>query len=312
MVSERTTTSIGSMLRRAQRPRARRRYAAAVTETERPQREPPVPPTEDRKFLQPRPYADTSFLESDAWRALRIEGEFVEGFDALARLGDAVTVFGSARTPRDDPMYDAARRIGAGLARAGFAVITGGGPGIMEAANRGCREASGYSVGCSIELPHEQLTNPYLDLAVDFKYFFVRKTMFVKYAQGFVIFPGGFGTLDELFESVTLVQTGKIEHFPIVLFDSGYWAGLLDWLHTRVEAEGKIAPGDLSLLPVIDDVDEVVAVMVESRRRMMEARAAAAAEEELRRQGEPIAGGRPTRDALGRTVRRGSPVHYPD
>ncbi len=209
-------------------------------------------------------------------------------------------------------MYDAARRLGAGLARAGFAVITGGGPGIMEAANRGCRDVGGYSIGCSIELPHEQLANAYLDLAVDFKYFFVRKTMFVKYAQGFVIFPGGFGTLDELFEAVTLVQTGKIEHFPIVLFGTDYWQGLLEWMRDRVEAEGKIAQGDLGLLPLTDDIEAVVELMIESRRSMLEARAVAEAEEELRRQGEPIAGGRPERKPGGKTVRRGSPVHYPD
>ncbi|MGZ3631622.1 MAG: LOG family protein [Candidatus Limnocylindrales bacterium] len=281
----------------------------AMKEPPSTQRASALPSTEDRKFLQPRPYADTTFLESDAWRALRIEGELIEGFDAMARLGPAVTIFGSARTPRGDPMYEAAGRIGAGLARAGFAVITGGGPGIMEAANKGCQEAGGYSIGCSIELPHEQATNPYVDLAVDFKYFFVRKLMFVKYAQGFVIFPGGFGTLDELFESVTLAQTGKIEHFPIVLFGSAYWTGLLDWLHERVEAEGKIAQGDLGLLPVLDDVDDVVAMLVDSRRRMEEARAAAEAEEELRRQGEPISGGRPP---ARKVVRRGPPVHYPD
>ena len=163
----------------------------------------------------------------------------------------------------------------------------------MEAANKGCREAGGYSVGCTIELPHEQASNPYLDLSVDFQYFFVRKTMFVKYAQGFVIFPGGYGTLDELFESVTLVQTGKIEHFPIVLFGSDYWGGLLAWLKDHVAAEANIAPADLDLLPVTDDVDGTVELMVESRRRELEARAAAEAETLLRRQGEPVASGRP-------------------
>ena len=198
------------------------------------------PPTQARpadrgpQAAHAAPYADTSFLETDAWRALRIVGEFVDGFDALARLGPAVSIFGSARTDTDDPSYAAARRLGARLAKDGFTVITGGGPGIMEAANRGCQEAGGYSVGCSIELPHEQANNPYLDLAITFRYFFVRKTMFVKYAQAFVIFPGGFGTLDELFESLTLVQTGKIEHFPIVLIGSDYWNGLLAWLGKTV------------------------------------------------------------------------------
>jgi len=243
-------------------------YAAAVTDrpAKRDRR------TEDRKLLQPVPYADTSFLETDAWRALRIVGEFVDGFDALARLGPAVTVFGSARTSRDDPTYDAARRLGAALASSGFTVITGGGPGIMEAANRGCQETGGYSVGCSIELPHEQSNNPYLDLDITFRYFFVRKTMFVKYAQGFVIFPGGFGTLDELFESVTLVQTGKIDHFPIVLFGSTYWRGLLDWLRGEVAGAANIEAVDLDLLPVTDDVDEACEMFVASRIHAAEAR----------------------------------------
>jgi uncharacterized protein (TIGR00730 family) len=228
--------------------------------------------TEDRKLLQAAPYADTTFLETDAWRALRILGEFVEGFDTLAQLGPAVTVFGSARTRPDDPTYEAARLIGARLAERGFTVITGGGPGIMEAANRGCQGAGGYSVGCSIELPHEQQSNPYLDLEIRFRYFFVRKMMFVKYAQGFVIFPGGYGTLDELFESVTLVQTGKIEHFPIVLYGSTYWRGLLDWLADPAAREGKLDPADIRLLKVTDDPDEACDVLVASRIRRAEAR----------------------------------------
>ena len=244
-------------------------YAAPVTDRlpKRDRR------TEDRKLLQAVPYADTSFLETDAWRALRIVGEFVDGFDALARLGPAVTVFGSARTSNDDASYAAARKLGARLANDGFTVITGGGPGIMEAANRGCQEAGGYSVGCSIELPHEQSNNPYLDLDITFRYFFVRKTMFVKYAQGFVIFPGGFGTLDELFESVTLVQTGKIEHFPIVLIGSDYWNGLLAWLGSTVAGAENIGRADLSLLRVTDDVDEAAEIFVASRIRAAEARA---------------------------------------
>jgi uncharacterized protein (TIGR00730 family) len=220
-------------------------------------------PHEDRQLLKPQPAADTSFLETDPWRALRIMGEFVEGFDALARLGPAVTLFGSARTPRGDPMYAAAESVAAGLARAGFAVITGGGPGIMEAANKGCREAGGMSVGLNIELPHEQDVNEYVDLAVAFRYFFARKTMFVKYAQGFVIFPGGYGTLDEMFEALTLVETGKIEGFPVVLYGSEYWRGLVDWLGDPVEREGKISPPDRRLFQVTDDADEVVRTMVE-------------------------------------------------
>jgi uncharacterized protein (TIGR00730 family) len=207
--------------------------------------------TEDEKLLTSpqRP----EFLDSDPWRALRILSEFVEGFDALATVGPAVTVFGSARTRPDDPVYELARSIGFRLAQQGFAVITGGGPGAMEAANRGCQEAGGLSIGCNIELPFEQKSNPYIDLLLDFNYFFVRKTMFVKYAEGFVVFPGGFGTLDELFESLTLIQTGKVHHFPVVLYGSAYWKGLLDWLHEPVLAEGKVAPRDLELFEIVDE-----------------------------------------------------------
>ena len=194
----------------------------------------------------------------DGWRALRILSEFVEGFDALATIRPAISVFGSARTQPTDPMYDAARSFAAEAARAGFAIITGGGPGIMEAANQGCAGAGGLSVGCNIELPFEQRLNSYVNLGVDFRYFFVRKTMFVKYAEAFVVFPGGFGTLDELFEALTLVQTGKILHFPIVLFGSEYWAGLLDWLRSRVLAEGKIGRDDLDLFRVCDDPVEAM------------------------------------------------------
>src|SRR5436309_5439875 len=183
--------------------------------------------TEDTAFLQ---RADTSLVDTDTWRTLRIMSEFVEGFDALAGASPAVSVFGSARIHEDDPSYAAAREVGAALARAGFAVITGGGPGVMEAANRGCKEAGGLSVGCNIELPHEQRLNDYVDLGVDFRYFFVRKVMFVKYAEGFIVFPGGYGTLDELFEALTLIQTGKVQHFPIALYGTPYWAGLIDWM----------------------------------------------------------------------------------
>jgi uncharacterized protein (TIGR00730 family) len=213
--------------------------------------------TDDQKLLMQQPYADVSFLESDAWRALRIMGEFIDGFDALARLGPAVSIFGSARTDPGDPMYEQARLLGRRLSEEGFTIITGGGPGIMEAANRGARDAGGISVGLGIDLPHEQGVNPYVDLAIYFRYFFVRKTMFVKYAQAFVIFPGGFGTLDELFESLTLVQTDKIDHFPIVLVGSRYWAGLLDWLRGPVAREQKIDGVDIDLLRVLDDVGEI-------------------------------------------------------
>ena len=213
-----------------------------------------------------RPVADTSFLESDAWRALRIMGEFIEGFDALARLGPAVSIFGSARTKPDDPMYQTARELAGKLSDQGFTVITGGGPGIMEAANRGAKEADGVSVGLAIELPHEHGPNPYVDIAQYFRYFFVRKTMFVKYAQAFVIFPGGFGTFDELFESLTLVQTEKIDHFPIILFGVDYWSGLIDWIGSEVVQHGNVFAGDLDLLKVSDDIDEVVGIITESYR----------------------------------------------
>ncbi len=221
-------------------------------------------PTADRRFLQGAPYADASFMETDAWRALRIMGEFVEGFDALARLGPAVSVFGSARTPRGDPEYERARDLAARLAQRGFTIITGGGPGVMEAANQGAHEAGGVSVGLGIELPHEEGVNRYCNLSIDFRYFFVRKTMFVKYAQAFVIFPGGYGTLDELFESLTLVQTGKIDHFPIVLVGIDYWQGLLDWLHGTMSDERKIDPKDLALLRLTDDIGEAVEWIVEA------------------------------------------------
>ncbi len=195
----------------------------------------------------------------DAWRALRITAEFVEGFDALAHLPPAISVFGSARVREGDRTYAAARAFGSAAARAGFAIITGGGGGVMEAANRGCSEAGGVSVGCNIELPMEQHLNPYVELGIDFRYFFARKTMFVRYAEAFAVFPGGYGTLDELFEALTLAQTGKIWHFPVVLFDRDYWSGLVDWITARVLEEGKISPEDLSLLHVCDEPDEAVA-----------------------------------------------------
>jgi uncharacterized protein (TIGR00730 family) len=197
---------------------------------------------------------------ADPWRVLRILSEFVEGFDALNDVGPAVTVFGSARATPDDPYYAAGRQLGAALARRGFAVITGGGPGIMEAVNRGCQEAGGLSVGCNIELPNEQELNDYVDLGVEFRYFFVRKNMFVKYARGFVIFPGGLGTLDELFESLTLAQTGKIEHFPVVLFGTEYWTGLLDWMRKVVLGRKAISPEDMDLMTLTDDPEEAAAM----------------------------------------------------
>jgi hypothetical protein len=193
---------------------------------------------------------------------MRIQSEFVEGFGSLANLGPAISVFGSARTPRDDPLYQTAVELGTALARAGYGVITGGGPGIMEGANKGAVEGGGVSVGLGIELPFEQGINEYVDLGINFRYFFARKTMFVKYAQGFVVFPGGFGTLDELFEALTLVQTGKVTRFPIVLMGRSYWAGLVDWLRGTVAAEKKIAVADLDLWCVTDDPSEAVEVIV--------------------------------------------------
>jgi uncharacterized protein (TIGR00730 family) len=215
--------------------------------------------TEDERFLVRRPSPD--FLETDTWRALRILSEFVEGFDAMANVGPAITVFGSARTRPEDPVYELARTIARRLAEAGYAIITGGGPGTMEAANRGCREGGGLSVGCNIELPHEQGMNAYVDLGVEFRYFFARKTMFVKYADGFVILPGGFGTLDELFEALTLIQVGKVRHFPVVLVGRAYWAGLLDWIRDTLVTRGAVDATDLDLLRVTDDPDEVVGLV---------------------------------------------------
>jgi len=234
--------------------------------------------TEDERLLSPR--HRPAFLDSDPWRSLRILAEFVEGFDALAAVGKAVTIFGSARLTEGDPYYAKARELAADLAREGFAVITGGGPGIMEAANRGCHEAGGLSIGCNIELPHEQSVNAYVDLGVEFRYFFARKTMFVKYADAFAIFPGGFGTLDELFESLTLIQTGKIRHFPVVLIGTEYWGGLIDWLRSNPIAKGTISLDDVDLLDLTDDMDEACRMLTAGvrKRAAEEAKADKAAE----------------------------------
>jgi uncharacterized protein (TIGR00730 family) len=260
-----------------------------------PPPQPPVPvaefqkapgqETEDERFLARehlRPPAPET-ATTDSWRVFRIMGEFVEGFDTLARVGPAVSVFGSARTTPDDYYYEAAREIGRLLVDAGFGVITGGGPGIMEAANRGAAEAGGESVGCNIELPFEQGMNEWVRTAVNFRYFFVRKTMFVKYAEGFVIFPGGFGTMDELFESLTLIQTGKVRDFPVVLFGTDYWGGLLDWLKETMLRDGKIREEDLSLLVATDSATEAVRTIVDCyRASCAEARRASQAEEASR------------------------------
>ena len=228
--------------------------------------------TTDQRLLDSRGPSD--WVHTDPWRVLRIQSEFVEGFGLLAELPAAVSVFGSARTPRDHPEYAAGVAIGAALAQAGFAVITGGGPGAMEAANRGASEAGGVSVGLGIELPFEQGLNDWVDLGVNFRYFFARKTMFVKYAQAFVIMPGGFGTLDEMFEALTLVQTNKVTRFPVILYGTQYWQGLVDWIRDSMLAEGKVGEADLELLTVTDDVDEIVARIVAGRRPAPEQAAA--------------------------------------
>lgn len=215
--------------------------------------------TTDQRLLDA--VGPSDWVHTDPWRVLRIQSEFIEGFGTLAELPPAISVFGSARTPVDSTEYEAGVRLGRGLAEAGWAVITGGGPGSMEAANKGACEAKGTSVGLGIELPFEQGLNPYVDIGLNFRYFFVRKMMFVKYAQGFVVMPGGVGTLDEFFEALTLVQTQKVTRFPIVLYDSSYWGGLVDWLKNTLVAQGKAAEKDLLLFHVTDDVDEAVALV---------------------------------------------------
>jgi uncharacterized protein (TIGR00730 family) len=220
--------------------------------------------TTDQRLLDQRGPSD--WVHTDPWRVLRIQAEFVEGFGSLAELGPAIAVFGSARTPANHPHYAQAEECGRKLAEAGFSVITGGGPGTMEAANKGASQAGGVSVGLGIELPFETGLNTWVDKGINFRYFFVRKTMFIKYAQGFIALPGGIGTLDELFEALTLVQTGKKTVFPIVLVGKAYWQGMLDWMRDTMLADGKISPQDLDLILLTDDVDEAVSVMVEARR----------------------------------------------
>jgi len=220
--------------------------------------------TTDQRLLDRRGPSD--WVHTDPWRVLRIQAVFVEGFGLLAELGMAVSVFGSSRAQRDSAQYDLTTRISAALARAGYAVITGGGPGVMEAANKGAASANGLSVGLGIELPQEQGLNDYVDVGLEFRYFFVRKTMFVKYSQAFVVLPGGFGTLDELFEAVTLVQTGKITKFPIVLVQSSYWSGLLTWLRETAAGQGKVSAADLDLLSIADEPDEVVRIITAAHR----------------------------------------------
>jgi uncharacterized protein (TIGR00730 family) len=220
---------------------------------------PPV--TEDEKLLQAGSDRD-DFTRTDPWRVMRIMGEFIEGFDNLAHVRKGVAIFGSARTHPDDPQYQAAQEVSRLLAQEGFAIITGAGPGIMEAANKGAKLGGGLSIGCNIELPFEQGANPYVDTLINFRYFFVRKTMFIKYSNAFIIFPGGYGTLDEAFEALTLIQTGKIYQFPVIMFGRHYWAGLIRWLQSRVLGEGKIGPGDLDLMLLTDDPQEAAHAVI--------------------------------------------------
>jgi uncharacterized protein (TIGR00730 family) len=228
-----------------------------------------IPPgTTDQHLLDDRGPSD--WVHTDPWRVLRIQAEFVEGFGLLAELGRAVSVFGSARTQRDSPEYHAGVLLGTALAEAGYAVITGGGPGTMEAVNKGVSQTGGVSVGLGIELPFEQTINEWVDLGLNFRYFFARKTMFVKYAQAFVIMPGGFGTLDELFEAITLVQTRKVTRFPVILFGTEYWSGLISWIRGTVLPAGKISPADPDLLSVTDDVNEVVSLIDASAQQRSE------------------------------------------
>jgi uncharacterized protein (TIGR00730 family) len=224
------------------------------------------PVTEDQKLLQTPSASPTGvdFTRTDTWRVMRIMGEFIEGFDNLASVDRGVSIFGSARTSPDDPQYRAAEEVSRLLAEAGFAIITGAGPGIMEAANKGAKAGGGRSIGCNIELPFEQGANPYVDTLINFRYFFVRKTMFIKYSNAFIIFPGGFGTLDEAFEALTLIQTGKIYQFPVILFGRHYWAGLIRWLQSRVLGERKISPGDLDLILLTDDPSEAAHAVIEA------------------------------------------------
>ncbi|NUQ20564.1 MAG: TIGR00730 family Rossman fold protein [Gemmatimonadaceae bacterium] len=233
--------------------------------------------TEDEKLLASpdRGGGIEDFTRTDPWRVMRITSEFVEGIDSLNTVSRGVSVFGSARTHPDDPQYQQAMDVSRLLAEAGFSIITGAGPGIMEAANKGAKAGGGKSIGCNIELPFEQGANPYVDTLVNFRYFFVRKTMFIKYSVAFIIFPGGFGTLDEMFEALTLIQTGKIYQFPVILFGRHYWAGLVRWLQTRVLGERKISAGDLDLMLLTDDPAEAAQAVItayQAQTRTAEAR----------------------------------------
>lgn len=258
----------------ADRYRSLRTKGGAITEDERLLSRPTMPlisPTE------PLPHEQASrddhaferalnfdFTVTDPWRVLRIMSEFVNGFDALAHIPASVTIFGSARIQAGDPTYEAAVETARLLARSGFGVITGGGPGIMEAGNKGAQDGGNLSIGCNIQLPFEQFANPYLDVSLDFNYFFVRKTMFIKYSSAFIIFPGGFGTMDELFEALTLIQTHKVSHFPVILYDSKYWGGLLAWMRDVMLTRNTVSPHDLELLHVSDDPEEICKLVREA------------------------------------------------
>ncbi|MBV8755648.1 MAG: TIGR00730 family Rossman fold protein [Deltaproteobacteria bacterium] len=241
-----------------------RRHSGPVVHVDDAIRDPEPILTEDQRLLD-APHVVGDFRRSDSWRVLRMTGEIIEGFDSLGDVTRAVAIFGSARTPPDNPYYEAARQTAKLLAQADYAIITGGGPGIMEAANRGARDGKGRSIGCNIELPFEQQANPYIDTLVNFRYFFVRKTMFIKYSSAFLIFPGGFGTLDEMLEALTLIQTGKISHFPVVLFGKSYWGGLYDWLRATVCTAGNIAAPDLQLMQLTDSPEEAAAAVIAAK-----------------------------------------------
>jgi uncharacterized protein (TIGR00730 family) len=247
--------------RKAAKPPERGRRAGMVVKVDDAIRDPDNSVTEDQRLLD-RPQDHVDFRRTEPWRVMRISSELVEGMDALGDITRAVSIFGSARTAPNDRYYKAARETAKLLAKAGYAIITGGGPGIRDAAKRGARDGGGRSIGCNIELPFEQHANPYIDTLVNFRYFFVRKTMFIKYSSAFVIFPGGYGTLDELLEALTLIQTGKISHFPVVLFGRSYWTGLYDWLRDCVLAHGKIGTADLKLLQITDEPVEAAAAVL--------------------------------------------------
>jgi uncharacterized protein (TIGR00730 family) len=256
--------------------------------------------TEDERLLERAAEAEilatapSPAVATDSWRVFRIMGEFVEGFEEMGKLGPCVSIFGSARVGASDPMYQQCVEVAHRMGEAGFGIIPGGGPGMMEAANKGARMAGVASVGCNIELPFEQQMNPYVDLAINFRYFFVRKTMFMKYAQAFIIFPGGFGTMDELFEALTLVQTGKVRDFPIVLFGTEYWKGLMDWIEGPMATSGKISPEDQRLLFTTDSPAEVVEHVAQNYQKHLERlRKQRAVREAVRPKGRPGPPSRP-------------------